>query len=186
MTGFLKSRRYGEGLINLNNGHTPRSPGGVFGGRTEFEESRRLINAVKERLGTRNVKITEGTKGYSSDDILFVFHKGASPKNAVKKGAEIFVSESASARTQYRAYRLLTCLCEGESYRFRGVHTVTEKSPFKSFRTLDSENAYLIKTGHIDCPQDNEISDRELFNIADALSGEIMRIYEEKKNENYS
>ncbi len=173
-------------MINLNNGHTPLSPGGVSGGRTEYGENKRLIEAISENLKGLPVKITEGTKGYSDGGLLFIFHKGTSMKNAPKRGAEIFVSENASSDTQYNAYRMLCSLCPENGYRYRGVHTVTAKSPFKSLFALGNENAYLIKAGYIDCPEDNLKSDREFRNITAALSGEIMRIYKENINENYS
>ncbi len=173
-------------MINLNNGHTPLSPGGVWGERTEYAESRRLISAISENLKGLPVKITEGTKGYSEGGLLFIFHKGTSMKNAPKRGAEIFVSENASSDTQYNAYRMLCSLCPENGYRYRGVHTVTEKSPFKCLFKTCHENAYLIKAGYIDSDSDNARWDRNFDGIAAALSEEIMRIYKEKINGNYS
>lgn len=173
-------------MINLNNGHTPLSPGGVSGGRTEYSECARLIEAVRKGLSGADVKITEGTDGYSRDGLLFIFHKGTSMKNAPKRGAEIFVPENASAETQYRAYRLLCAVCSDGAYRYRGVHTLHGKSPFVKMRTLGNENVYLIKAGYIDSNGDNEIWDRECDLFASALSREIMKIYKEKINENYS
>lgn len=173
-------------MINLNNGHTPLSPGGASGGRTEYSECARLIEAVRRYLTGADVKITEGTDGYSPEGLLLIFHKGTSEKNSPTRGAEIFVPENASAQAQYRAYRLLCALCSEGAYRYKGVHTLHGKSPFLKMRTLGNENAYLIKAGYIDCREDNEISDRECDRIASALSQEIMKIYKEKTNENYS
>ena len=173
-------------MINLNNGHTPLSPGGVSGGRTEYSECARLIEAVKKGLTGAGVIVTEGTGGYTRDGLLFIFHKGTSMKNAPKRGAEIFVPENASAENQYNAYRLLSALCNDNAFRYRGVHPLTGSSPFGAMRTLGNENAYLIKAGYIDFPRDNEIWDRECEHIASALSQEIMKIYKEKTNENYS
>ncbi len=186
MTDFLRSRRYGECLIILNNGHTALSPGGVSGGRTEYGECARLINAVSKCLEGLPVKITEGTKGYSDEGLLFVFHKGTSEKNKKNGGAEIFVSADACARTQYNAYRMLTAFCGENGYRYRGVHTLTEKSPFRCLFTSDNEDAYLIKAGYIDCPADSKVPDRPSESAVCALSREIMRIYKEKINEDYS
>ena len=173
-------------MINLNNGHTPLSPGGVSGGRTEYGECARLIEAVRKGLEGAEVIVTEGTGGYTRDGLLFIFHKGTSMKNAPKRGAEIFVPENASASGQYNAYRLLSSMCGEKAFRYGGVHTLTPKSPFVRMGTLGNENAYLIKAGYIDFPRDNEIWDRECEHIATALSQEIMKIYKEKTNENYS
>ena len=89
-------------MINLNNGHTPLSPGGASGGRTEYSECARLIEAVRRYLTGADVKITEGTDGYSTEGLLLIFHKGTSEKNSPTSGAEIFVPENASAEAQYR------------------------------------------------------------------------------------
>lgn len=173
-------------MINLNNGHTPLSPGGVWGERTEYGECARLISAIRNNLKGFPVKITEGREGYSRDGLLIVFHKGTSMKNSPKRGAEIYVCENASADTQYEAFRMLSAVSGENTFRYRGVHTVTKKSPFKCFSSLPGENAYLIKAGYIDSDCDNGIWDRAFDGIAAALSQEIMRIYKEKINENYS
>lgn len=173
-------------MINLNNGHTALSPGGVWGERTEYKECRRLISAISENLTGLPVKITEGREGYCRDGLLFIFHKGTSMKNAPKRGAEIIVSENASSDTQYDAFRLLCAVSGENTFRNKGVHTLTKKSPFKSLQLLENENAYLIKAGYIDSDRDNAVWDRELEGMARALSREIIRIYKEKINENYS
>lgn len=173
-------------LINLNNGHTPRSPGGVWGGRTEYGEMRRLIEAVSRRLEGFPVKITEGGKVPYGDDLVVIFHKGTTEKNGMSGGADITVPENASARTQYNAYRLLLALCGETGLRYRGVHTATAKSPFGSLRLTENENAYLIRAGFIDCDRDNALCEGVSDSLAAALSQEIIRIYKEKMNENYS
>lgn len=173
-------------LINLNNGHTPRSPGGVWGKRTEYGEMRSLIEAVSRCLQGFPVKITEGSQVSCGDDLVIIFHKGTTEKNGMSGGADITVPENASARTQYNAYRLLCTLCRETGLRYRGVHTATEKSPFISLRHTENENAFLFRAGFIDCDRDNALCDGEPDSTAAALSKEIIRIYKEKINENYS
>lgn len=186
MTDFSKSRRCGDGMIILNNGHTPLSPGAVYQGRTEYLESRRLIEAVERELSGFDVKITEGREGYSPKGHLFIFHKGISERNERKSGAEVLVPENASSDTQYRAFRLLEGVCGCTGLRYRGVHPVAQSSPFNTLRTLPSENAYLIKAGFIDSEKDNLLFDEALSHTARAIAGEIMRISKEGTNEAFS
>ncbi len=180
-------------VINLNNGHTPRSPGGVFGGSTEYIQSKKLIDSLSRSMRALDpsieIMLTEGTDGIrkaEADSMLFVFHKGTHLKNQIRTGAEIIVGKNASAVTQHEAYRLLTALCGDSGFRYRGVHTLTEKSPFRAFSEYAPEKAYIIKAGFIDNEADNLISDRELDRFARRLSEIIVKIYKEKKNEDYS
>ena len=173
-------------MINLNNGHTAHSPGAVWGKRTEYRDSRRLISAVAEGLRGLPVKITEGAGGAGTDELLFIFHRSTSEKNSPKTGAGLYVPAEASADTQLRAFRLLSSLCDGSGLRYRGVHTATAECPFGILRRPGDRQVFLIKAGYIDSDADNERWDKSLHGTADALSQEIMRIYKEKINENYS
>lgn len=180
-------------VINLNNGHTPRSPGGVFGGRTEYKMSERLIGALYSELSAMGlsgeIRLTEGTDGIkeSGDDgLLLVFHKGTHMKNEKSSGAGIFVGEGACARTQYKAYRMLCSLCGDRGFRYRGVHPLTHNSPFKTFSEYAPEDAFIISAGYIDNPRDCLTEDKELRHLASGLSQIIAEIYKEKKNEDYS
>ena len=177
-------------VIILNNGHTRHSPGGVFGGRTEYLECLRLQRALYEEIKclapSAEIRLCEGAAAIresSPEDMLFVLHKGTSLKNAPRRGADIFVGETASARIQYEAYRILCALCPPGGLRYRGVHTVTKKSPFGIFRALRTGRAYIISAGYIDNAGDNAAFDRSLSRIAHNTAKEIVKIYKERKNE---
>ncbi len=175
--------------INLNNGHTPLSPGGVFGGRTEYSECKKLTallyKALKSLDPSLSVRLTEGITGIKENNggLLFVFHKGTHIKNEAGSGAGIFVGAEADTETQYDAYRILMSLCSEGGFRYRGVHTLTEKSPFRAFSEYAPESAYIIKAGFIDNEEDNMISDRELLRMVQGLSETIVKIYKERINE---
>ena len=87
-------------VIFLNAAHTPRSPGGVYGGLTEHGESMRLCRALKYELGrldgSLDVRIYEGnadSENMHPDDVLLVLHKGHNEKNQYKRsllGLDVF------------------------------------------------------------------------------------------------
>lgn len=174
-------------VIYLNAAHTPYSPGGVYKGINEHEESLRLCGLIRESLlaldGRLQVEITAGNSpAAGDDDLLFVFHKGNNMKNECRSGALIFVKESASAEIQYRAFRLLCALC-GKGLSYRGVHTATKKSPFCSFINTIPENAYLVMAGFIESDRDNSLLFHRAGEISLDLAGEILKIYKEKTDE---
>ncbi len=176
-------------VIYLNCAHTPSSPGGVFGGHTEYGDSRRLCFSLYEKLKAldayADIRLSGGKipRDIKRDDLLFVFHRGTAIKQYPSKGAEIFVKESAGAKIQYEAYRLLSCLCGDGGFRYRRVRTATAKCPFGAFRRALPQRAYLIKAGFIDSEGDNEIFERGLESFAELLAGEIIKIYKENINE---
>lgn len=176
-------------VINLNNGHTPFSPGGVFGGRTEYGECEKLIDALYRKIKALDpsieIRLTNGTSGIreKANEMLFVFHKGTHLKNEINTGACVFVGSRADAKAQYEAYRILDSICSDGGLRYRGVHTVTDKSPFRAFLRYAPESAYLIKAGFIDNEEDNLLCDREFHRFAGKLSEIIVKIYKEKINE---
>ena len=175
------------GAILLNAAHTAYSPGGVYKGVTEHGESLRLCRLLRESLlgldKELQVKITEGNDTVvAPDDLLFVFHKGGNMKNERKRGAVICVKETASSEIQYRAYRLLCALCR-RGLRFRGVHTLSEKNPFRFFINTPTENAYLVMAGFIESEEDTAHFGRYGSDLAYELSEEIFSIYKEKINE---
>jgi hypothetical protein len=173
-------------VIYLNPAHTPRSPGGVSGGRTEHGDSIRLCRALLGELKGLPAEIVTDSSGFSAmteNDLLFVFHRGTAEKNSLTRGAEIYVKENASADIQLNAFCLLSRICSDGGFRYRRVHTLTPKSPFISFGRASPERAFLLKTGFIDNAGDNEIFDRELTGLARGLASEIKRIYKERKYE---
>lgn len=182
-----------KSVIYLNPAHSPRSPGGVFCGRTEHGDSLELCRALKRELllkdGTLPVEIVPDSTDFScmsEDDMLFVFHRGTSYKSSPVSGAEIYVKEAASADIQYDAYRVLSCLCGDKGFRYRRLHTLTGKSPFLRFGAAAPRRAFLLKTGYIDSAGDNGIFDRELKYLAQSLAREIYGMYKERKYEDNS
>lgn len=176
-------------VIYLNFAHTPSSPGGVFGGHTEYGDSRKLCFSLYEKLKglekNADIRLSGGKipAEIKSGDLLFVFHRDTALKQSLSAGAEIFVKEEAGAKIQYEAYRLLKCLCCEGAFRYRKVRTATAKSPFASFRKALPERAYLIKAGFIDSEGDNEIFEKGLESFSELLAEEIIKIYKETINE---
>lgn len=176
-------------VIYLNAAHTPRSPGGVWQGATEHGECLHFCNILKnallEQCPRLDVRVVTGNFPFPCvmhDDLLFIFHKGINGKNQNRHGAQIFVKDTDSADTQYKAYSLLKALC-GEYIRYLGVRIATGSTPFRFFVNTPTENAYLIMAGFIESARDREALMRHGTQAAAALSREILKIYKEKKDE---
>lgn len=171
-------------------GHTPLSPGGVNGDRTEYQETKSLCEALKGCISTLSPEIDvitgEGNafiEKAGRDDFLLVLHKGTYDKNAPTGGAEIYVKKEADAACQYQAYRLLCSLCGKDGYRYRGVHPLTAVSPFRAFGGCVPDSAFLLKAGYIESEADCLVWDKRADALAEGLAGEIIKIYKEKNYE---
>lgn len=179
-------------VIYLNAAHTASSPGAVWHGSTEHEEALSFCHALKRELlsldGGLEIIVTEGNfplPYVMHDDFLFVFHKGINGKNENCRGAEIYVKDTDSAATQYRAFRLLEALC-GKRLKYRGVHIAGKGTPFRFFVNTAARNAYLIMAGFMESVHDRSAFLHHEKEIAAGLSREILRIYKEKTDEDYT
>ena len=179
-------------VIYLNAAHTALSPGAVWHGKTEHGETLRFCHALKRELlfldSDLDVRVTEGNfplPYVMHDDFLFVLHKGINGKNENRHGASIYVKDTDSAATQYKAFRLLEALC-GKRLKYLGVHVAGKRTPFRFFVNTAAGNAYLIMAGFMESSKDLETMTLYEKEIAAALSREILKIYKEKTDEDYT
>ena len=173
--------------VYINPAHTRHSPGGCFGGRREYEDNRTLAEAVIRELSSRlPVSLTEGNlreHTFSGDDILLVLHRGVPDKGDKKRGAFITVGENADSAVQYDAYRLLCSITGAGGFRYGGVHTLTDKSPFRQFGAVPLKRKYLLSAGCIDSEEDNGVFCGNTEALAKSLAAVIKEICKEAENE---
>ncbi len=176
--------------IYINPAHSPSSPGGCIWGRREYDDCSELAEKITEALRSisplRRVSIIPdgfSEKELSPDALLLTLHRGVPSAGEWQRGAAVTVDADACAQVQYEAYRLLESITGAGGFRYRGVHTLTEKSPFRRFGGLALRRKYLLSTGAIDSPEDNEIFDMKKNALARQLAAVINEICKEAENE---
>ncbi len=180
--------------VFINNPHTRCSPGGVWGERTEYADIGRFLNRLygeTEKYGGVNcimsnfVKIPE----IGENDIFLSFHRNSNMKNRDASGAAVMVKSESGEAVQYKAYRLLEALCGEGGFRYKGVHTFTDLSPFKSVEKSTSPFTFLFTLGYIDNEGDNRVFDgfssKHIKNFADKLN-EIIKETENEVSSSFS
>lgn len=177
--------------IYINAAHKPCSPGAVFMGRNEHQDILsfcRLLCSRLERAGF----LYEMFSGYEmtdaeADDIVLIFHRDTSYKNAVSDGASAVVSCDAAAEIQYEAFCMLETVTKASGFRYRGVHTLTNSYPHMFIEKTGVKRTFLFNLGFIESEKDNSLFDCHKKEIADALAKKISEIYmKERINEDYS
>lgn len=168
--------------------HSPHSPGGVWGERNEYSDSLRFSLLLKKELREKkgvDVKILY-SREYDSipeNALVLSFHRDGNMKNCESKGAKAFVSESASAKTQYDAYRLLESITGEKGFCYKGVHTNGKKAGFKRILEKNPLSSFVFTLGFMDMESDNAFFDKNISSLAKAFSLKLYEIIKERENE---
>ncbi len=183
----------GAEMVNIviNASHTSYSPGAVWGERNEHSDVlkfARFLSFELERDPDINCIYHTGDckSGYNDKDVVLILHRDSNCKNCNSYGCSITVQKNASADIQYEAYRLLGSLGGDRGFRIKGVHTNTDKTPFKRMENTGTKHTFLIKLGFIDSWTDNKIFDTDFEFLAEKLAAELKEIFKGDTNEAYT
>lgn len=174
--------------LYINASHSPFSPGGVWGERTEYGDvlifSEKLAGVLSECENIR-CRLFDGRlkKGFSEKDIVLSFHRDSNMKNSDSYGAKVLVQRDSNADIQYKAFRLLDALCVDGGFRFRGVHTFSESCPLKSIETTGSPLTFVFYLGFIDNVRDNKVLDCFSDVLIKEFAKKLTEIIKETENE---
>ncbi|MBR3767933.1 MAG: hypothetical protein IKL10_06815 [Clostridia bacterium] len=159
----------------------------MWGKRTEHKDAVRFSEKLKRELLKYDIccEIFSGSiwNGFSNDDMILSFHRDGNMKNTEKYGASVLVPKNADAEIQYDAFRLLSALTGDMGFRNRGVHTFTEKSPFKSIEKSGSRNTFIFTLGFMDKDCDNRILDKNSDVLVKLFAYRLNKILKERENE---
>ena len=174
--------------VYINNPHTQCSPGGVWGERTEYTDIGRFLNRLygeTEKYDSINCIMCNFPKipEIGENDIFLSFHRSSDMKSCASSGAAVMVKSESDAAVQYKAYRLLEALCGEDGFRYRGVHTYTDLSPFKSVEKSRSPFTFLFTLGYIDNEGDNRVFDGFSHKLIKNFAYKLNEIIKETENE---
>ena len=174
--------------IYIDPAHTPHSPGAVYGGRKEYDDiflfSRELEKSLSDSdTAAEMITCRKDYKRINKNDVLLIFHRGTSYKNAPKRGAGVTVKADSSCSIQYEAYRLLEAVTKASGLKYRGVHTAGKDFLYPSALSSPAERTFLFELGFIEDERDNMLFDSSLIKTARQLRNKLCEIYKEEKNE---
>lgn len=168
--------------------HSPHSPGGVWGDRSEYADSLKLSLAVKKELQSLfgiDAKIIYGREysGIPEDAFVFSFHRDGNMKNCRKTGASVYVNEKASANVQFDAFRFLECFTGNGGFRYLGVHTSGKGGAFRRMFSCLGMNTFVFTLGFMDEESENLLFDENLCDFARLFADTLYEILKEKEYE---
>ncbi len=174
--------------VYINASHSSYSPGGVWKNRSEHKDALAFSEKLRKEL-SKNESIRcvlfEGKlrDDFSENDIVLSFHRDSNMKNCCSYGAKVLVKGNSDAGVQYDGFRLLEALCSENGFRYKGVHTFSDKWHIKSIEKSVCPNVFVFFLGYIDSERDNRVLDGFSDSLIKGFAAVFYKIIKERKNE---